>query len=119
MSARFEVGQTVVLRDVNESRRRGPERVPVVKVGRKLVTVLDYGHEYTFSIEDGQGRGAYGHQRWIQTEDDYAAEQAHESALERLRSHGLRFEHGKGQGVSTETLNRLADVLDEPWEARS
>jgi beta-lactamase superfamily II metal-dependent hydrolase len=106
----YEVGQTLLRRDVNERSRNGPEEVTVTKVGRKLVTVARRGgRTETFRIEDGTANDRFGH-GWLQTRERYEAEQERGTVIQRLRDLGVSLEY-TAPTYPTDALRDVADVL--------
>lgn len=87
--SKFEVGQKVIVRDINESRLGGVRHGTVSKVARKLLTVMvgPYGRPETFRIDTGRSNDAYGH-GWIQSVEEYAEELAWTEARARLEGPG-------------------------------
>lgn len=109
-----KIGQTLVRRDVNENRLGGPQNVEVVKVGRKLITVVDkYGTAEVFRLEDGTRNDNYGH-GYVQTSDQYEDEQARDAILKRLRAQGVDVQQiGNAAGkFSTNTLAHVLDIVE-------
>ena len=60
-------GDTVTVYDVN-ARGRGPERLPVVRVGRTIVYLKHYSREDPYRLDNGHANDNYGHQ-WIAPDD--------------------------------------------------
>lgn len=106
----FEVGQEVIVRDVNENRLGGPKRGTVVKVGRTLVTVQEQYGQRRFSIQDRTVRDNYGHAS-IQTVEEYEDQIARTALLRRLREHGLDEVAFRPQ-LPTTTLAKVVEMLD-------
>src|SRR4051794_10305145 len=107
----YEVGQTLFRRDVNERSRSGPEEVTVTKVGRRLVTVTRRGERTeTFRIEDGRANDRYEH-GWLQTREQYEAEQERGAVVRRLRDLGVTLEF-TAPTYPTDALREVADVLE-------
>lgn len=108
MSETYEVGQKVLL---FERYRRGaePREMTVTKVGRKLVTVEQYGRPVQFRIESGHINDAFGSAR-ICTPAAYAAEQAASKALAELRELGVRFDVGSRR-LSLAALGAITEIV--------
>lgn len=109
-TVKYQVGQKVYLRDVNE--RLGPDGVPplvkIAKVGRTLVHVEYHGRTKAFDISDGREAGAYDHAS-VQTIEEYAEEKARKATMGRIRSAGLG-----SRRLTTAQLNAIADICEEP-----
>lgn len=60
-------GDMVTVYDVN-ARGRSPERLPVVRVGRTLVYIAQYGRDDAYRLDDGKRNDDYGH-TWIDPDD--------------------------------------------------
>lgn len=100
------VGQSVVVTDVN---RKEPMRTTVKVVGRKYFTVAG-DHRTKFSLETGVEVGEYNHAS-AYTEEEYAEEQARESALSELRELGIEIRWDiRGRMASANAVKILAAV---------
>lgn len=110
----WSVGQRVYRRDVNENRLRDPAFIPpvvtVVKVGRTLVHVEEYGRQMAYGKDDGRRRDAYGHS-WLQTFGEFAEEVRVTAALDRLKRHDLEFVR-RQTNLTAAQIDALADMLD-------
>lgn len=108
---KYRVGQEVYVRDVN-GRGRPVRKTPLVKVGRKLVYIEEFGRPLAYRIEDGQRNDNYGHS-WLQTEEEYVEERRRTEAVDRLRDLGLepRF----AGRLSTDALVAAADAIERVW----
>lgn len=112
----WQVGQEVYIRDVNERRlyRSGDGLPPigtVVKVARKLITVKGpWGREETYEIATGSRSDAYRH-GWVQTMEDYEAQQERFDLLRRLKDAGLEVRTG-GRPLRNETLRSVIRALE-------
>lgn len=113
--AAFSVGDLVVIRDVNEKRRNpdGPRTGYVVKVGRTLLQVQPEGSARTtnYRKESRRTNDAYGH-GWIQTPEEYDAEQRRQGVVRSLRDLGLELSLGKGRSIPIDLLERVLNVLE-------
>lgn len=104
-----KAGDIVICRDSNESRRLGPTRGRVEKVGRKYITV----GRRQYDRATGRIHDAYGH-AWIETPEEHAAEKEL-SALERaMRDRGVEFTSGcrLSREVKTRVAKRILSELD-------
>ncbi len=109
MSATYFVGQTLYLDGVNRH-GRDRERVEVVKVGRKLMSVADrHGRTTEYRMEDGRRNDAYRHS-WVQTADEVGATERRAVVMSRL--HAMRLYDMGLQGFSLEALTAVADLLE-------
>lgn len=82
----------------------------VTKVGRKLVTVEEYGRPFQYRIETGQANDQYGHE-WLVTEAERDAGLRANEARAFLRSLGL--DERLGFRPSSERLVEIADRLKD------
>lgn len=104
----FHVGQKVIVSGVN---MRGRSReAEVVKVGRKLVYIGEYGRHVAYRMDTGVINDNYGHTR-IQTPEQFQEQQDRTAALHRLRDLGLVQAYGTVD-YSTATLNAVCDLLE-------
>ena len=90
------------------------EEVPVVKVGRKLLTVQEspgrYG-EGVYRIENGVKNDNYGHS-YLETREAYRARQERNEVLNRVRATGLNFGYVSRE-LSTAKLRALLAVMED------
>lgn len=105
----FHVGQKVIVSGVN-MRGRSYE-AEVVKVGRKLVYIEEYGRSTAYWIDTGVINDDYGH-TWIQTPEQFQEQQDRTAALHRLRDLGLVPQAFGTVDYSTATLNAVCDLLE-------
>lgn len=105
----FHVGQKVLVNGVNLRGRT--HEAEVVKVGRKLVYIEEYGRAVAYRIETGVINDDYGH-TWIQTPEQFQEQQDRAAVLERLRDLGLSSHRFNGLPYSTATLNSVCDLLE-------
>jgi hypothetical protein len=118
VTARFEVGQTVLLFSglhAGRSKPQTPKPVTITRVGRKNAYITQYGRDVPFNMETGQevrGQNVPGLGDWIRTEEEAGQEARREAAVRKLRAYGL--------GVSSTTdlpltkLEALVAVRDGP-----
>jgi hypothetical protein len=103
-----KVGDELILTE-SANHRSEPRRVPVVKVGRKLLTVQvrpgQYGTE-VFRIDTGRLNDRYGYSH-VYTLEHYAYTTTRADLLKALQGHGLRFDLGR----TPEDLAILANLL--------
>lgn len=113
--SKWEVGQRVYLRDINENRRRDPAFIPpvvtITKVGRTLVHIVRYGRTEAYGKDDGVRRDNYRHAR-LQTFEEFAEEQEYAAAVDRLNKHGITFEFGSRQRFTAAQIAAICDLLD-------
>lgn len=106
--SRFEVGQTVIVTDVNY---KGFKEATVTKVGSKLVYVDRdvYGRENSaFRIQDGLRNDKYQHGR-IQTVDAFREAQERAELIASLGEEGVRFDNHPL--VPTDRLKKIMEVF--------
>ena len=109
--SKYEVGQQVWRYD-SSGRNRPPTQVEVTKVARLLVTVGEGWNAEQFRIETGQLNSKdFPHHAKILTEEEKVAAERRSAAQKALRDSGLQFDLGREHRVSTETLERLVEVL--------
>lgn len=114
MDAKFYVGQEVIVRNVNEG--RGSFRVqtaPVTRVGTRLVYIEQYGREYSYRADTGRRNDNYGHS-WLQTHGEYMEEKRRAALYERLAEHGMRSYQSDWAGLSSDKIERILAILEEP-----
>jgi hypothetical protein len=105
----FHVGQKVLVDGVNLRGRT--HEAEVVKVGRKLVYIEEYGRQIAYRIETGVINDDYGH-TWIQTPDQFQEAQDRKVVLDRLRDLGLTAHRFRELSYSTATLKAVCDLLE-------
>lgn len=109
----YEVGQEVIIRDVNQDRRWYPDGEPptgvITKVGRTLAHVRTAGLIETYRLEDGTRNDHWGTGR-IQTMEEFQEDRARDRALARLRERRVSI---LGGGFTADQLTRMADIADE------
>lgn len=117
MSA-WEVGQKVILRDVNQDRRWWPDGNPpmgtITKVGRTLVHIADDrypgGPSQPYRMDDGSANNDWGH-AWIQSLDAFQDEQQRAILLARIRDAKVNL--GYSHSLTIDQLARIADIVEE------
>lgn len=113
--ADLEVGQEVVVRNVNERRLGGAARGMVTKIGRKLVTIETSGMGWSarqYRLDTQYTNDDWGHQ-WFLTVDQQADEDERDTLWQRIGEHGIVQKLGGGAGaVPTEKLRIVAALLD-------
>lgn len=111
----YELGQTVILRDVNGDRRWYPDgEAPtgtIAKVGRTLVHVQSDRYEWAkpdaYRLEDGSINNNHGG-AWIQTVEEFKAERDRSLILAAFRA--IKIDLG-GSGMRTLTNDQLERML--------
>lgn len=113
MTAKFEVGQTVIVSQMSNSGLLGTEKV-VTKVGRKYVWV---GNSQ-FDMATGRMLTPFGYADQIWTPDEWATEQKRREEIDRFRRHTRFIEYP--YSMTYNQLQRLNELLDEidPKEPR-
>lgn len=104
----FEVGQEVTFRP-HVRQERGSIPATITKIGRKYVYADIYGWSTPFNKDDGKAASRYSGR--LVTPDILAAEQARDAANERV--HPLRIGWPRWDRLSTDQLNRIADIIEE------
>ena len=104
----LEVGQEVILRDVNERRLGAPVVGTVVKIGRKLVTIEGGYQARQYRLEDQSENNGYGH-RWFETLEQ--REEAARRDADREVINGAGFDIKRWQGPTDETIAKVAECL--------
>lgn len=111
-SGDWRIGQQAWLYDVNQ---RGPVRVSVTKVGRKLVTVSGGGlWSKTFRIENGRANDQFGH-HWILTDEQRELSDRRAAANAVINDELTRY--GARGGLSVEVLEAIAALLSKSADA--
>lgn len=110
----FHVGQTVIVGGVNMHNRM--HEAEVVKVGRTLVYIEEYGRPVAYRIETGVRNDAYGH-TWIRTKERVRADLERSTVIARLRDLGLGPAGFGALRYSTEILNSVCDLLEKNHDA--
>lgn len=106
----FHVGQTVIVGGVNMRDRT--YEAEVVKVGRTLVYIEEYGRPTAYRIDTGVRNDAYGH-TWIKTKEQAQDDADRTAAISRLRDLGLGPSGFGTLRYPTETLNSVCDLLEK------
>ena len=107
---KYNVGDTAILIGLN---MKGPEEVPVVRVGRTNVYIEIYGREMAFGIEYGDEKGNYCH-HMLYTVEGWAEKQRRDDLTNRLHKYGLSSSY-TARDFTTEVLQKLVDVLDREY----
>ena len=114
--AKYEVGQTVWVYE-NFRRNTPPVLDVVTKVGRLLVTVgKGYGARQ-FRIENGRLNDKnFSSHSSIMTEEEKVASERRSAVTQALIGLGIQFKLGMQNKFSTETLERIAEVIRDSQE---
>jgi hypothetical protein len=106
----FHVGQKVIVAGVNMQNKT--HEAEVVKVGRTLVYIEEYGRQAVYRIDTGVRNDQYGH-TWIRTKEQFQADSERAAAIVRLRDLGLVSAGYGALRCTTETLNSVCDLLEK------
>jgi hypothetical protein len=108
-----KVGDELMMTDTNRSADR---LVPVIKVGRKLLTVQEGNGRYgegVYRIESGVKNDGYRH-RSVETVEHYETRQERARVQKALTDHGLTFERIRQErALSTGKLKALLAVMED------
>jgi hypothetical protein len=106
---RFRAGQEFILRSVRPQ-NVSDNPVTITRIGRKYAYVLIRGREVAFGIEDGIESSESNYRSRIGTLEEFQANDARAAAIQRVAE--LTRRPSWGRGVSTETLTRIADIIE-------
>lgn len=107
--AEFQVGQMVVLHNVNDRRGGDPNVGTITKIGRTLVTVANkYGHEAKYGMDDQTIRDNYGHSSF-KTLDQEAAAAQRSVDIATLADRGFKLDWNARP--TDADLHRVAELL--------
>jgi hypothetical protein len=107
-----KVGDILVL---THNTKPGGTEVPVIKVGRKLLTVQESPGPYgtgVYRIESGVRNDDYRYTR-VETREAYAARQEKIALWERLRAAGISFDRVRNSELSNAKLRALLAVVED------
>jgi hypothetical protein len=110
----FKAGQKVMLiQSTAHGRSREPGEFVVERVGRKYAYITQYGREVAYHLDTGSEANFIGSPSIIRTLEQYAEDTARETLTARIKAHGWgRIDYQKWP-ESTETLTKIADLLDQ------
>lgn len=109
--ASLKEGDEVIIRDVNERRLGGRKTGTVVKVGRKLLHVEQFGQTYTYEIDGGYRNDAYRHS-WIVTPEMQAELDRRDDLLERLRTCNLEIRLGFQSNFTNDQIEAILRIIE-------
>lgn len=91
-----------------------PNDVYVTKVGRKLLTIEQYGRPVQFRIESGELNDRnYPYHSHVYTPEFYARKLYREELESRLQDLGLRFQGFSDRKISNEAFEKIIEIVEE------
>lgn len=103
---------------VHQNGLRAAQDGKIVRIGRDLVDIQigAYQTVKTFRIMDQRlNDKQYGSHSFFRTLEQEAVNQRRSDAIDRLHTHGVRFDVGSSsRSLPVEKIERIADILEEP-----
>lgn len=106
-TSKWFVGQDVVIRGYGRTKATP---AVVVRVGVALVQAQLGANWFAFRIEDGKRDGMPS--LWLQTEEEYDAEQHRMGVISQLRAVGVLLDEARTATVPTETLEQVVRLFE-------